>query len=175
MDEQLPEGGNRVMPLPCWVRGIAVWAACHKFQAVFLAAVFVLFVLVLLTPGPAPRPPSVAKGSPVPDGRLADVTGDDVLYRLKITQDAMQREMALLRDWISADGVVLPDDADLARVLSALHVAQSELEGLAGHLEAGQARLFELAARHGIELETVRQRLWVLEQSMDAGAKEERN
>ena len=163
------------MPLPCWVRGVAAWATCHKFQAVFLGSVFVLIVLVLLIPGPATRPPSVAKGAPVPDGRLADVTGDDMLYKLKITQAAMQREMALLREWITADGMVLPEEADLARVLAALHVAQSQLEALAGHLEAGQARLVHLVKRHEIEFEAVRHRLRVLEQNMDAGAKAERN
>ena len=175
MDEQLPEGGNRVMPLPCWVRGIAAWATCHKFQAVFLGSVFVLIVLVLVTPAPVPRPPSVAKGAPVPDGRLADVTGDDVLYKLKVTQAAMQREMALLREWISADGVVLPEEADLARVLAALHVAQSQLEAIAGHLEAGQARLAHLVKRHEIEFEAVRRRLRAVEQNLVDGAREERN
>lgn len=163
------------MALPCWVRDIVTWATCHKFHAVALGLVFVLIVLVLLTPEPAPRPPSVAKGSPVPDGRLADVTGEDTLYNLKITQAAMQREMALLRKWISAGGMALPEEADLARVLAAQHVAQSELEGLASHLEAGQARLVDLVERHEVELEAVRQRLRVLEQNMDAGAKEERN
>lgn len=163
------------MPLQCWVRGFVTWATCHKFHAVSLASVFVLIVLVLLTPGPAPRPPLVAKGSPVPDGRLADVTGEDMLYKLKVTQAAMRREMALLREWISADGVVLPDEADLAHVLAALHVAQSQLEGLAGHLEAGQVRLFHMAARHGIELEAMRQRLEVLEQNLVDGAMKERN
>lgn len=163
------------MALPCWVSEISIWARGHKVYAVVMAAALALIVIVLVTPGPATRPPSVAKGSPVPDGRLADVTGEDMLYKLKITQAAMQREMALLREWIEADGEVLPADADLARVLSGLHVAQSELEGLAGHLEAGQARLFDLAARHEIELEAVRRRLRVLEQNLAGGVKEERN
>ena len=175
MDEQLPEGGNRGMARHYWVEEIVTWARGHKLAAGVVAAWFVLMVILLVTPGPAPRPPSVEKGSPVPDGRLADVTGDDVLYKLKVTQAAMQREMALLRDWISADGAVLPEEADLARVLSALQVAQSELEGLAGHLEAGQTRLFELAARHGIEPETLRRRLAVLEENLVGSVKEERN
>ena len=82
--------------------------------------------------------------------------------------------MALLRQWVSEEGAA-PAEADLARVLAELHVAQSELEGFVGHLEAGQARLLDIAVRQEISLEIVSQRVGALEQAMEERLKEQGN
>ena len=117
---------------------------CHRVSRPMAAGFGVLIVLiavvVLFPPTPQRRATAVAPLPEPPGGALADITGDDVLYELRVTQAAMRREMALLRKWVSEEGAA-PAEADLARVLAELHAKQSELDGLVGHLEAGQARL----------------------------------
>ena len=140
-----------------------------------LGVLVALFAGVVLVPlAPQRQAPAETLPPEPPGGALADITGDDVLYKLRVTQAAMRREMALLRQWASEAGAA-PAEADLARVLAELHVAQSELDGLVGHLEAGQARLLHTAMRQRIGLEIVSQRLGALEQAMEEHLKEQGN
>ena len=136
--------------------------------------VVLIAMVILLPPAPQRQAPAVTPLPEPPGGTLADITGDDVLHELRVTQAAMRREMALLRQWASEAGTA-PAEPDLARVLAELHAKQSELDGLVRHLEAGQARLLDMAVRQGIWIEIVSQRVGVLEQAMEERLKEQGN
>ena len=155
--------------------GIAGWVMAHKVQAALLVGLFALIILVQFLPPAETGLPEPADGPPVPGGRLADVTGEDELHKLKVTQAAIEREMALLRQWVSEGTGGLPEEADLARTLAMLHVRQDELDGLVRHLEAGQARLEVMAMECRLDLSVQSQRLSEQQQAFEAHLKEERN
>ena len=182
------EYGLRDKPQEVLVRenrsgGIAGWVMAHKVQVALLVGLFALIILVQFLPPAETGLPEPAAGPPVPGGRLADVTGEDELYKLKVTQAAIKREMALLRGWLTARPEPvegggtggLPEEADLARVLGLLHARQDELDGLVGHLEAGQARLEVMAMECRLELSEQSQRLSDLSRVLETRQKEERD
>ena len=115
---------------------------------VMAAAVFVLLGLLILVAPPASREPLPP---PIPeDGLLADVRGEDTLYRLEVTQAALKREMALLRAWISGEyegEIVSPADVDLARSLAELEAGHAFLGAHVARLEASQRALHDLVRR----------------------------
>ena len=112
-----------------------------RLQAAWLGAMFVLMLLALLAsllPSPAPEETLVREPA---GGLLADVRGDDVLHRLQMTQAALKRELALLREWASKGGELLPPDTDVAYALARQQVGHTELAGLVRQLEAHQMSL----------------------------------
>ena len=156
--------------------GIAGWVIAHKVQAAaLLVGLFALIVVFQFPPPAETGLPAPVDGPPVPGGRLADVTGEDELYKLKVTQAAIKREMALLREWLTARPEPvegggtggLPEEVDLARTLAML--------GLVGRLEAGQARLEVMAMECRLELSDQSQRLSDLSRALEAHQKEEEN
>ena len=145
-------------------------------KSVVAGALGVGLILLILITAPSFPPPSPAQSiQSAWNGRLADVTGEDELYKLKVTQVAIKREMALLREWLTGGTGGLPEEADLARTLAMLHVRQDELDGLVGRLEAGQARLEVMAMACRLELSEQSQRLSDLSRAFEAHQKEEEN
>ena len=174
------EYGLRDKPQEVLVRenrsgGIAGWVMAHKVQVALLVGLFALIILVQFLPPAETSLPEPADAPPAPGGRLADVTGEDELHKLKVTQAAIKREMALLRQWVSEGTGGLPDEADLARVLGLLNARQDELDGLVRHLEAGQARLEVMAMECRLDLSVQSQRLSEQQQAFEAHLKEERD
>ena len=167
------EYGLRDKPQEVLVRenrsgGIAGWVMAHQAQAAGLVVgLLALIILLLFLPPAETGLPEPADGPPVPGGRLADVTGEDELYKLKVTQAAIKQEMALLREWLSEGTSGLPEEADLARVLGLLNARQDELDGLVGYLEAGQARLEVMAMECRLELSVQSQRLSEQQQAFE--------
>ena len=115
---------------------------------VMATAVFGLIMLLVLVVPPASReslPPPFPE-----DGLLADVRGEDALYRLEVTQAALKREMALLRGWISGEyegEFASPADVDLARSLAELEAGHAILGARIARLEASQRALHDLVGR----------------------------
>ena len=115
---------------------------------IMAAAVFGLFALLVLVAPPASReslPPPIAE-----DGLLADVRGEDTLYRLEVTQAALKREMALLRAWISGEyegEFASPAEVDLARSLAEMEAGHAMLGAQIARLEASQRALHDLVRR----------------------------
>ena len=152
---------------PHW--GRSVQGRLRKFPKVltYVAAVTVvvmaLFVFLSIALPPAPQAPRS-----VWNGRLADVTGDDVLYRLEVTQAALQREVAVLGKLLSGEGVPLPEDAEVTLALATLAARQDQLDALVSRLEAGQTRLRDVAETCRMELSMLSQRLSDQGQALDA-------
>ena len=115
---------------------------------VMATAVFGLIMMLVLVVPPASReslPPPVPQ-----DGLLADVRGEDTLYRLEATQAALKREMALLRRWISGEyegEIESPADVDLAESLAELEAGHAMLGAHVARLEASQRALHDLVMR----------------------------
>lgn len=105
-----------------------------------------------------PLSPSEA-AAPVWDGRLADVTGEDVLYRLEVTQAALKREKAVLGKLLSEEGVPLPEEAETTLALASLDVRQEQLDARFARLEADQLRLREVVMAYQLELARLTQQL----------------
>ena len=146
-----------------------------KWAVVTLVIVIASTVVLELMSRVSARSSPARATRPVWNGRLADAVGEDELYRLKVTQAAMQREMALLGQWVTEGAGVLPEEADLTRVLSALSARQDELDGLVAHLEAGQARLRHMATVCRLELSVQSQRLSEQQQALAEHLAEEGN
>ena len=114
-------------------------------RLVMAAAVFGLFGLLVWVAPPASRE---SLPSPIPeDGLLADVRGEDALYRLEVTQAALKREMTLLRAWISGEyegELASPADVDLAESLAELEAGHAILGTDVARLVASQRTLHDL-------------------------------
>ena len=112
---------------------------------IMAAAVSGLVMLLVLVVPPASRqslPPPVPE-----DGLLADVRGEDALYRLEVTQAALKREMTLLRAWISGEyegELASPADVDLAESLAELEAGHAILGTDVARLVASQRTLHDL-------------------------------
>jgi len=115
---------------------------------IMAAAAFGLFALLVWVALPASRE---SLPSPVPDdGLLADVPGEDTLYRLEVTQGALKREMALLRAWISGEyegEFASSADVDLAELLAELEAGHAILGARIARLEVSQRTLHDLVRR----------------------------
>ena len=111
-------------------------------------AMFGLFALVVSVVPPASReslPPSIPE-----DGLLADVRGEDTLYRLEVTQAALKREMSLLRERVSGGSEgALSAETDLLRSLAELEAEHAMIGGRVARLEAGQTALQDEVIRLG--------------------------
>ena len=112
------------------------------------ATVFGLFALVVSVVPPASReslPPPLLE-----DGLLADVRGEDTLYRLEATQAALKREMSLLRQRVSGGSEgALSAETDLLRSLAELEAEHAMIGGRVARLEAGQTALQDEIIRLG--------------------------
>ena len=130
---RLQERAGRWTP---WRLGLAMLAAAMVGFVVVPGFLEVLeSIQQLPLPGDAP---------PLDDGLLADVRGEDTLYRLEARQAALVREMALLREWVSGvsggEGTA-SGDRDLVRWLAELEAEHVMLGGEVARLEASQAAL----------------------------------
>ena len=162
---------SRVAP-PVSLAGLKI----SKAKVIILGSVVLLTALLLLLPPSARLPSPAHEGLSASDGRLlSDVRGDDVLHRLATTQAALKREMALLRQWASRGGEVLPSEADTARALASLEASQAHLGALVGHVERGQVRLRGLVEGCQTQLAEQRQRLDQQEQMLQEHLAGERN
>ena len=131
----------------------------RKWHVYVLTAMVGVMALVQLLSDvlPPAAPPEASR--PVWNGRLADVTGEDVLYRLEVTQAALKREVAVIGKLISEEGVPLPEDAEMTLALASLTARQDRLDALVSRLEAGQSRLRDVAEMCRMELSMLSQRL----------------
>ena len=93
------------------------------------------------------------------DGRLADVTGEDAIHRLQVTQAAMKREVALLGTWVREGVEALPEEAEVTLALASLDARQEHLDAHVSRLEADQLRVREVAAACRLELARLAQQL----------------
>jgi len=144
--------------------------------AILLGSVVMLIAVLLVLPRPGQHRSPVHESLSVSDGGLlSDVRGDDVLHRLATTQAALKREMALLRQWASRGGEVLPAEADTARALASLEASQAHLGALVGHLKTGQVRLRGLVEGCQTQLAEQRHRLDQQEQMLQEHLAGERN
>ena len=108
-------------------------------------------------------------------GLLADLRGDDVIHRLVVTQAALKREMSMLRDAASRDGLSLPDDVETTFALAA-HAAELErLGALVKKLEADQRRLQGLTVVSQAGIAILERHVKELEQALEEQAAGEGN
>lgn len=136
----------------------------------------VLAGVFLLVPPASQRHAPAEESPPAPPERLlADVTGEDVLWKLRITQAAMQREMALLRQWVSQGNGVSSAETDLAQAVSGLAARHEELGGLIGHLEAGLVSLREAVERNQAVLVILWEHLGIREETIEEFWPQERD
>ena len=158
--ERLAHGGN-------WLR---------RPMAVLLVVGAFLISLMFLFPPRGHRPITVdADLATLDAGLLADLRGDDVIHRLVVTQAALKRALALLREAASRGGAPLPDDVETTFALAA-HAAQLErLGALVKKLEADQRRLQGLAAVSQAGIAILERHVKELEQALEEQAARERN
>ena len=140
----------------------------RRALAYALAAVGGALALMMLLSGVLPPAGPAQATRPVWSGRLADVTGDDVLYRLEVTQAALKREVAVLSKLMSEEGVPLPEDAEVTLVLATLNARQDRLDGLVSQLQAGFHSLQRVAESFRLELSAQSQRLSQMNRMLDA-------
>ena len=135
---------------------------------IMAAAVFGLSGLLVWVASPASRE---SLPSPIPeDGLLADVRGEDALYRLEVTQAALKREMELLRAWMSGEyegEFASPADVDLAESLAELEAGHAMLGARIARLEASQRALHDLVGRIENTLLIPSERLNELDKSVE--------
>ena len=131
----------------------------EKLAAVLVVLLFGLMIVVVIedraTEPSSPREAAV----PVWDGRLADVTGEDAIYRLEATQAAMRREVALLGRWVREGVEALPEEAEVTLALASLDAGQERLDAHVARLEADQLRLREVVMAYQLELARLAQQL----------------
>ena len=102
------------------------------FQNVLLSLLFaVLVLLVLLVVGKpsfvSGSDDGVLEGAVEPSGLLADVVGEDALWKVLITQAALKWEIQHLRTYLAEDG--MPKEGVLsAEILGRLQADQARLE-----------------------------------------------
>ena len=102
------------------------------FQNVLLSLSFAALVLLVLLVVGKPSLVSgsdeeVLEGAVEPDGLLADVVGEDALWKVLITQAAMKWEIEHLRTFLAEDG--MPKEEVLAaEILGRLQADQARLE-----------------------------------------------
>ena len=115
-------------------------------QNVLLGLMFAVLVLLVLLVGVKSSDvggsdDGVLEGAVEPDGLLADVVGEDALWKVLVTQAAMKWEIKHLRNFLAADG--MPKEGVLAA-------------GVLGRLQADQARLESSLKRLRNEVESYR-------------------
>ena len=139
-----------------------------------LAFGLIWLLSLVFPPGDGPTTPDADLVTPH-GGLLADLRGDDVIHRLVMTQAALKREMALLREAASRSGAPLPDDVETTFALAA-HAAELErLGALVKKLEADQRRLQGLAVVSQAGIAILERHVKELEQALEEQATGERN
>ena len=138
---------------------IAEWVRNHKTQATVAMGVFLLVVVLLVTPPRrASLPPEVSLAGPVSE-LLADVRGQDVLERLRVGQAAMRQELAWVRYVLASAEGVSSAETDLLRAFAELQAEHAALEGMLRFLQAGHMRVESMVIRYHIGLEDLSERL----------------
>ena len=164
---------TRLPPTRCRLRN-----STERALVVVLGVAAALMGLVVLLATVVPLPSRKSLPSPVPgDGLLADVRGEDTLHRLAVTQAALRREMALLRQRASKgdeDRAWVPQ-ADLVRAVAELEAGQALLRSLLGHLESDRERLAEIVEACQVELAMQTRRVGIQEQTPQEHLSEEGN
>ena len=127
---------------------------------VVLAGLLLGLMIVVVIEEWVTRPSSpTGAAPPVWDGRLADVTGEDAIYRLEVTQAAIRREVALLGGWVREGVESLPEEAEVTLALASLDAGQERLDAHVSRLEADQLRLREVVMAYQLELARLAQQL----------------
>lgn len=124
--------------------------------AVLLLGLMIVVVIEDKVTGPSsPR----EAAPPVWGGRLTDVTGEDAIHRLEVTQAAIRREVALLGRWMREGVEALPEEAEVTLALASLDAGQEHLDAHVARLEADQLRLREVVMAYQLELARLAQQL----------------
>ena len=134
-----------------------------------------LALLVWVAPPPSRESPHPT----VADNHvLSDVRGQDQLHRLEVTQAALKREMALLREWVSKgeeDDGALSAHAALVRTVAELQADQALFGSMLRELQWDQERLARTIEACQVELAEQSQRAGIQEQPVQGLLSEERN
>ena len=129
------------------VREMTGWRSAKLVVAMLLGVGGIMALVVPERPWifEAMRQTPVEQALPLPDGGLlADVRGEDPLHRLAVTQAALKREMALLRERVSGEDEsegAPSAEMDVVRALANLEAKNAMFRGHVVRLEAGQTAL----------------------------------
>lgn len=163
-DRALGEEGAKARGCRRPVREMTGWRSAKLVVAMLLGFGG---IMALVVPEPpwvfeAMRQPRAEQVWPLPDGGLlADVRGEDPLHRLAVSQAALRREIAVLRQRVSgegeAEGAPFPE-TDVVRALVDLEAKNAMFRGHVARVEAMQKSIQVEIRRLEIALATLFER-----------------